>query len=199
MFSKPTSQRAGFHQRGRRGTMMVVFSLLMLSASAAMAQNRPITLTSLDRYRDQELAATISFWKGIQLRRGDGAPVKLGYFGGGYEDVFRGSPDALDSMLTYRRLKISATVLKGAALATILAQAALMISGELSTGDALFYGLLASGAALGLTGGLLSQGANAYLSDAVGQYNRDIFEELDRKAKLGARTSGVSFSVGGTF
>lgn len=183
----------------RHHALWLVAAVVLLCSGPAAAQAPAITLTSLDRYRDQELAATISFWSGIKIRRGNGVQVELGYFGGGYQEVFRGSPDALASMVTYRRLKISGTVVRGAALAAILTQAALMISGEMSTGDGLFYVLLASGAALGVTGGLLDQGANAYLSDAVGAYNRDLFKELDRKTSPGTRTSGVSFSVGGTF
>ena len=172
---------------------------MVLQSAAAAAQDAPrISLTSVDVYREQELAASISFWSGIKLRRGDGAPVKLGTFGGGYETIFAGSPRALDSMLTYRRLKISGTVLKGAALGAILTQAALMISGEMSTGDTLFYVLLASGAALGVTGGLLDQGANAYLSDAVEQYNQDLLRRLDRKTSPGQKT-GVSVSWSGSF
>lgn len=199
MFTTTTSRRARVHQR-HRGIPMAVFSLLIISSSVAWSQPAPqISLTSLDRYRERELAATISFWRGIQLKRGDGAQVELGRFGGAYEQVFKGSPGALDSMRTYRRLKISGTVLQVAALATVLTQTALMASGKLSTDDSLFYGLLAGGAGLGLTGSVVMQGANAYLSDAVQQYNRDLLQILDRRADAGGRGARFSVAYGGKF
>jgi len=65
----------------------------------------------------QEIQARISFWRGVELHRRDGTPIKLGSFGGGYELVFQGSERALASMRTYRNLRIIGTATRLTGLA----------------------------------------------------------------------------------
>lgn len=54
-----------------------------------------------------------------------------------------------------------------------------------NTLEPLYYVLLASGGAVGILGTFIQQGANPYLSDAVRNYNRAVFDEARGKVSLG--------------
>src|ERR1700690_1145248 len=75
----------------------------------------------LEQYRARELYTRFSFWKQQEVVRA-GKPVDLGYFGGGYKDVFAGSPAALDSMSTFRTLRITGTAFWVTGLAILVTE-----------------------------------------------------------------------------
>src|SRR5262249_21361539 len=73
------------------------------------AQRTPSRQTVLlEEYRARELYTRYTFWSGQKLYRA-GVPVDLGYFGGGGDEIFAGSARALDSISTYRTLRITGT------------------------------------------------------------------------------------------
>jgi hypothetical protein len=186
---------------------LLVFAAPMVLPYAALAQETPrlqlssvsLSKSSEGQYRSEMLVAKISFWSGAELHRGDGRPVELGMFGGGYQEIFKGSEDALASMRIYRALKISGNVARLTGIATMVTQIALVASGQIASGDALFWTLLGSGIVLNIGGSVLAQGADSYLSDAIQQYNRDLLDTLDRKALHSARSSRFGLFYTGTF
>jgi len=110
--------------------------------------------------------------------------------------VFAGSPRALDSMSTYRTMRIAGTTAYVVGLGLLITDIVLLLTrsdsvvgtnsqGETDSVKPLAWGLLISGGVLGIGGGIAMQGANGYLSDAVEQYNTDLANRL----KAGAGNS----------
>lgn len=151
-------------------------ALVLLSAPARAQEAPQIRLTALERVRGMELEARASFWHGLQLFRGDGSKIELGYFGGGYDAVFQGSEAALASMATYRKLRISGSVIRFSGLATMATQLGLVAASELEFGEGLSLGLLIGSLVMSMTGTVLMHAADSYLTDAVQLYNRDLNE-----------------------
>jgi hypothetical protein len=159
----------------------------------------------LERYRTRELRTRFSFWKQQEVYRAE-KPMELGYFGGNYQDIFAGSPAALDSMSTYRTLRIAGTAAYVVGLGLLVADLVLLANGsssvvgrnargEINSAKPLYWGLLIPGGVLGFSGIFAMQGANAYLSDAIDQYNSDLATQLRRGASSSnsLRFSGISY------
>ncbi len=163
----------------------------------------------LEQYRARELYTRFSFWKGQEVVRG-GKTVDIGYFGGGYQDVFAGSPAALDSMSTFRTLRITGTVLWVAGLAILVTDIVLLGSesnsivdkdsrGQVTSVKPLYWGLLIPGGVLGISGGVMMQGANGYLSDAINQYNSDLTLQIGGRPVTGPLGRAPGLTVRGSF
>ena len=159
--------------------------------------------TLLDDYRARELHTRFSFWSGQQLYRGE-REAELGYFGGGSDEIFAGSPRALDSMSTFQTLRIAGTTAYVVGLGLLVTDLVLLSTrsdsvvgrnaqGEVDSVKPLSWALLVSGGVLGVGGGIAMQGANSYLSDAVEQYNADLASRLKSTASSRIRTVTVGF------
>ena len=155
---------------------------------------------ALQKYRALELSVRYSFWQGLKLER-QGQVVDLGFFGGNARTFFGTSPAAMDSMGRYRAMRIAGTTLWTTGVAVLLTQLVMLAaqsdvftysSAEGGGIKPLFWGMLIPAAVVGLTGGLLMQGANGYLSDAVSQRNGDLAKRLRGHAPSG-RTVGLTF------
>jgi hypothetical protein len=142
----------------------------------------------LEQYRARELYTRYSFWKGQEIVRG-GKTVEIGYFGGGYQDVFAGSPAALDSMSKFRTLRITGTVFWVAGMTILVTDIVLLGTvsdsvveknsrGQVTGVKPLYWGLLIPGGVIGISGGVMMQGANGYLSDAIERYNTDLTSQI---------------------
>jgi hypothetical protein len=148
------------------------------------------------------LDVTISFWKGTRISRSDGALVDLGYFGGGYQAIFRESANALASMRSYEALRISGTICNYAGFAAMTAMLSLSIAGKMSFGSTKSLPLLIPAGVLQLSSVVLLHAADAYLSDAVHQYNKDITRSAGEPVEgrsAGNGTRGVGISYGFAF
>ena len=112
----------------------------------------------LEQYRARELYTRFSFWGQQEVFRA-GEPIELGYFGGHYRDVFAGSPAALDSMSTFRTLRLTGTTLWITGLAILVADIVLLGAesnsvvdkdsrGQVTAIKPLYWGLLIPGGSL---------------------------------------------------
>jgi hypothetical protein len=163
--------------------------------------------SALATYRANEFSTRFSMWKGQELYRG-GQRVDLGYFGGNGDELFAGSPEALDDIHTFRAMRITGLSLYLAGLGMMVADIALLASGSdavaerSSPGEVglkpLFWALFIPGVGAGLTGAFLMQGANGPLSDAVEHYNGDLARRLDRQAIL-RKPSGLTLHFSAAF
>lgn len=148
--------------------------------------------------RNMELRFEQGMFSPFEVYR-NGAPIELGFFGGNYETVFDGSPDAIDSMSSYQLLRaigfplwLAGTIMLTVELAIVMVDAFedTNILVDPSGPKAAFYGLLIGGAVTGIAGGTMMQAAPSYLSDAVLYYNRDLIRELrGQRAELPRPTS----------
>lgn len=179
------------------GFVVVVLSVFVSIGSATgeeveaeKSSAPPGESSPLVEYRKKALSSRLSLWSGLKLQQA-GKELKLGYFGGGYQNIFEGSPSALESMKTFQKMRISGVVLYGVGLATMLS---LLFAGDSlveenadgKRADSVFWVVLFTGLGVSLTGAGLMQGANSYLADAIHQYNDDLFERLN------SRVSGIS-------
>ncbi len=155
------------------------FFCYFFGSQLTMAQEMNKESLPYVEYRHKELEVKITIWSGVKLQRRDGTPIELGYFGVGYEDIFKDSYRALSAMSTYRKLRITGTVCRVMGLSSILAEVSLIIAGKLNFSDSLSMAVLVPGAVLGIGGGFFMKGADAYLSDAIQQYNADLLHRLD--------------------
>ncbi len=148
----------------------------------------PSGTNALDEYlaRSMELRFEPGMFSQFEVYQ-NGAPIGLGFFGGGYEEIFHGSPDALDSMSTYQLLRAVGFPLWLAGTVALTVQLAILLVDVFEDTDILvnpsgpkpaFYGLLIGGAVTGIAGGTMMQAAPSYLNDAVLYYNRDLLREL---------------------
>ena len=162
----------------------------------------------LDEYRARELYTRYSAWSGQEVFR-SGNAVEVGYFGGGSDVVFAGSPRALDSMSTFSTMRIAGTTAYAVGLGLLITDIVLLATGSNSVvnrnalGDIesvkpLFWGLFISGTVIGISGGIVMQGANSYLSDAVDQYNEDLANRLKAGASS-APARRAFMSIRGAF
>jgi len=175
----------------RRWPVVICAAAMVLSGGPARAEDRTTEGASkaegqqaLQQYRQQALGLRFSFWKGMELRRGE-ASAALGFFGGGATEIFAGTAAALDSMRGYRIVRIAGTAMWVAGLATLLTELVLLaadrdllIDQRESSIKPLFWAMIIPGGVIGISGGLMMQGANGYLSDAVGEYNRELARRL---------------------
>lgn len=182
-------------------------SVLTSPSAVSIAADKSAERTSdlLERYRARELRTRFSFWKQQEVYRAE-KPMDLGYWGGSYQEIFALSPGALDSMSTYRTLRIAGTAAYVVGLGLLVADIVLLANGsssvvgrnargEINSVKPLYWGLLIPGGVLGFSGVFAMQGANAYLSDAIDQYNRDLATQLRRGAGSSTswRFSGISY------
>jgi hypothetical protein len=175
---------------GQRFRVWLVALVLGSIAGPGVARGEGAGETPLARYRAQALQARFSAWSGLKVTRA-GEPVELGFFGGRYREVFANSAEAREAMGTFRTLRISGTVLWAAGLAALLTDIVLvaaesdLVLDETTQGlvverevNTLFWGLFIGGAVVGMTGGVMMQGANGYLSDAVIHHNDALYRQL---------------------
>jgi len=175
------------------------------AVSTAADKSAERTSDLLERYRARELRTRFSFWKQQEVYRAE-KPMDLGYFGGNYQDIFAGSPAALDSMSTYRTLRVTGTAAYVVGLGLLVADLVLLANGsssvvgrnargEIDSVKPLYWGLLIPGGVLGFSGAFAMQGANAYLSNAIDQYNGDLATQLRRGAGISTslRFSGITY------
>lgn len=150
----------------------------------------------LTRYHAESIQMRFSMWQGVKLQRG-GKELKLGFFGGNARQIFAESARAMDAVGTYRKLKISGGVLWMVGLAALVGQmVALIVDPEIfieekTSGNEikpLFWAILAPAAVVGITGGIMMQGANGYLNDAVSHYNDDVVRRITGRA---SQSSGL--------
>jgi len=169
----------------------------------------PPTTDLLEQYRARALYTRFSFWKAQELFRA-GKPVELGYFGGDATTAFAGSPAALDSMSTFRTLRIVGTAAYVTGLTLLVADIVLLatrsdlviernVQGEARSIKPLYLGLLLPGAVFGIGGGVMIQAANGYLSDAIDQYNSDLNVQLRVKSAPVGMALSPGLSLRGAF
>lgn len=165
----------------------------------------------LDAYRLNAMEVRSSFWNGLQVYQG-GRALDLGFLGGNYDTVFAGYPEALDPASTYHTMKVTGFSLWAVGTATLLATLVLLIADkdllietdrtglvEEQTITPLFWGLLGGGVAVGITGGVLMQSADSYLSDAVGIYNDSLYEFLREMAPHHEQARALQLRYRGSF
>jgi hypothetical protein len=150
--------------------------------------------TPLERYRAEELVFRISSgWGGSLQILKDGVEADPGFFGEDADAVFGSSPRGLESMETFRTLRISGLTMSALGIATLLTELVLSVAAqdELVDPDGiegrprpLFWVLLIGGTVLGTSGSVLIGLSNRHLSDAVQHYNDDLYERL-KPASLG--------------
>lgn len=149
--------------------------------------------SALSQYRQEEFSTRFRFWEGQELLRG-GAPVELGYFGGNGDKLFAASPTALDDIHRFRTMRITGTTLYVVGLSLLVTELVLISSRspllvqektetEAAHPKPLFWALFLPGTAASLTGGVLMQSANSYLSDAVEHHNADLARRLDQQSR----------------
>jgi hypothetical protein len=181
-------------------------NFMVPAASTAPGRSEPNLMARpnalLDEYRALELHTRFSFWSGQEVYRADKS-VELGYFGGGSQDIFAGSTRALESISAFRTLRIAGTTSYVVGLGLLVADLVLLANGsssvvgkntrgEINSVKPLYWGLLLPGTVLGLSGAIAMQGANAYLSDAIDEYNADLANRL----KGGVANSSPTRSFG---
>lgn len=159
---------------------------------------------ALDQYleRSLELRFEQGMFSPFEVYQ-NGTSIDLGFFGGGYESVFAGSPDALEAMSTYQILRAVGLPLWIAGMLTLTVEVVLLLVDALEGTDILmepggpkplFYGLLIGGGVVGVAGGIMIQAAPSYLGDAVLYHNRDLLREIrGQRAEL-ARPATLAFS-----
>ena len=153
------------------------------------SQHEPDTSqqTMLDRYREGALTLEMGFFSQSISR--NGKELELGFLGGDHEKIFAGSPRALDAMEDYETMRIAGFTMWAAGLATLVAELVILLANPDTLMDptgvlgqrepnTLFWVLLASGTGVGLVGGVVQQGANAHLSDAIKYFNEDLYQRL---------------------
>ncbi len=178
------------------------------AASTGLARDEPNPMarpnTLLDEYRALELHTRFSFWSGQEVYKADKS-VELGYFGGGSQAIFAGSTRALESISTFRTLRSAGTASYVVGLGLLVTDLVLLANGsssvvgrnaqgEINSVKPLYWGLLLPGAVFGLSGAFAMQGANAYLSDAIDEYNTDLANRL--KGGVANSRSMHSFGLG---
>jgi hypothetical protein len=155
----------------------------------------------LEQYRAQALGTRYSFWKGLKVVR-QGQEVDPGFFGGDAELFFGSSPSAMESMDSYRAMRIAGTTLWAAGLAVLVTQLILVAthselfirsSAEGGGIKPAFWGMLIPAAVAGITGGMLMQGANGYLSDAIQHHNDDLAARLGGGRAAFGRGLGLAY------
>ena len=172
--------------RTQRITVLALsLSAVFFTSSAALARGGVATAVVPASFGG-DLRLKLSFWGGPELRR-DGTLLKLGTFGGGYEDIFRGSDRALDAMRTYRALRMTGTACRLLAVGALVTNIVLGAIGTWEFGSAGSLSLFFSSLGLSLGGSAFMQGADVYLSRAVDHYNSDL------------SATRVGFSYGGRF
>lgn len=159
-------------------------------------------------YREREFSTRFRFWQGQELLRG-GAPVELGFFGGSGDTLFAASPEALDDIHRFRTMRITGTTLYVVGMGLLVTELVLVASQsplvvEERTGNdtpevkPLFWAMFLPGLVGSMTGAVMMQGANGYLSDAVGHYNADLARKLEQQS-TGRAARGLFFRYGGSF
>ena len=160
--------------RTQRITVLLIsLSAIAFSSSAALARGGGVASAVVPESFGGDLRLKLSFWGGPELRR-DGTLLKLGTFGGGYEDIFRGSDRALDAMRTYRALRMTGTACRLLAVGALVTNIVLGAVGTWEFGSAGSLSLFFSSLGLSLGGSAFMQGADVYLSRAVDHHNSDL-------------------------
>jgi hypothetical protein len=164
-------------------TLSLLMFVVLLTGSARAQANDS---NALDRYHAEHLSLRYQLFGGLRLTRSS-ENVALGFFGGGAEEIFEGSPDALAEMETFTTLRTAGTVLWATGLTILVAELVILLvdddvfinpASNGGTVKPLFWGLLGTGTALGLAGGFMIQFSSSNLSRAVGHYNDDLHQRL---------------------
>ncbi len=148
----------------------------------------PSDVVVLDAYRRESLYLRFSFWRGYRVYR-DGHDADLGFFGRRGDEVFAGSPAALDSITGFRSKRISGLLMNIVGVGLIVADIVLLTTeSELVTEPRpgrderkpLFWYLLVPGEVMIVAGGFTIASASVDLSDAIDSYNLDLANRLRR-------------------
>ena len=156
-----------------------IFCLLSFGAlSQAQAQARQDG-DALD-YVQRNLMSIQLHWSGISIKKG-AMTSGVGFFSFGIERFFEESPAALNLAVTSRRLMVGGTIVWALGLAALVAELVIilvdfnLIRGNIAGLSPLFWGLMISGTAVSMLGGILMSASRIFLSRAVDVYNRDLF------------------------
>lgn len=169
--------------------MKFLLIVVILLPHLALAQTLPADPTPtgaelLDRYRMGAFSTRFELFKGLVLSR-SGQDVDVGFFGGNAEELFGESPRAMEDMTTFTQMRTVGTTFYAVGLGALLTELVLLpndsgtfVSPHDGQPTVVFWTTLVGGAVLGMTGALLMQGANSYLSDAMENYNTDLARRL---------------------
>jgi hypothetical protein len=158
-----------------------------------VAPPAPTGVDALAAFRRQmiEIRPTTSGFSTVRLQRRDGL-ADLGYFGGGADDIFAGSPEALAAMDRFRSARTTGTVLWVTGLGAATAGIVLMFNAAARTDSyesddsgvspPVYLGAILGGLALEIAGVLIAQGAYDHLGAAVDAYNNDLGRRLSHDA-----------------
>ncbi len=185
--------------------VLAVCAALGLSHGAARADEGD----ALTRYRHKAIEMRFSVWNGIELVQG-GEPVEIGFFGDRADTAFAGSPAALDAVEGFKGLRIGGFAVWSAGLAVLVTEMILLTTEsdllvetdqydrtEVKSGP--FTVMLVAGATLGITGGVMLQGANGYLNDAVDAFNEDLARRISGRTASTPTPRPVVLSWRGAF
>ena len=165
--------------------ILIIAALLVPSLASAQEAS-----TALEQYRAQSLELRITGLGGFggfgHLYR-NGQEIDQGFFGGNAGEIFKGSPVALAHMKTYQSYrKFGFTLYVVGIAAQIAALGVLIRNPDLGLLDfenegsvlEMFYGLLIGGTVVGVTGGIMMQYSERFLSEATVAYNQTLYDRL---------------------
>jgi hypothetical protein len=165
--------------------IFIIAALLVPSLASAQEAS-----TALEQYRAQSLELRMTGWGGFSgfghLYR-DGREIDVAFFGGNAGEIFKGSPQALAHMETYQTYRKFGFTLFAVGIATQIAALGVLIRNpDLGLFDfdnersvlEMFYGLLIGGTIVGVTGGVMMQYSERFLSEATVAYNKTLYDRL---------------------
>lgn len=159
---------------------LVVASLTASTSAWAQATAAPKG-DAIDFLEKNTLQLRLGLFSGTKVIRA-GKDLELGAFGGNAKKIFAGVPSALDSMSTFRTIRITGVVVYAIGLAAMLVDLGLLITKNeavysgFSGFTTLGLGILVGGGVVGLSGAIMMGAAVPHLTDAIGKYNAAMFE-----------------------
>ena len=179
-----------------------VAACVVASVAPAFAQSAPAPKGDAVEFLEKNLLhLRLSFFGSTKVVRA-GKELAVGAFGGNAKEVFAGVPGALDSMSTFRTLKITGLVVYVIGLSAMLVDLALLLARHeavysgFSGYTSLGLGLLIGGSVVGMSGAIIMGSALPHLSSAVEKYNQAMFERARGKSAGGtAIPRGIQASL----
>ena len=113
-------------------------------------------------------------------------------------------------MSTFRTLRITGTAFWVTGLTILVTEIVMLGSesnlivekdsrGQVTAIKPLYWGMFVPGALLGISGAVMIQGANGYMSDAIEQYNADLTLQLKGRPANGTVGRAPGLSLRGSF